>query len=473
MKCVQRYLLSSLSDPHCLHCKHGFNRLFLQTNLTKTFIDKDYAKHRGEILWKREESYIPNSQVKAERIVRGKAMKNEKFTELRKEIDKINEKIKTLNIEKSKYTNVINQHYEDMTRLLAGEPTAKELRDAGEKVEDLEKKERKKFVRKCGFTNCNGWLNTHWRCGICENYTCPDCFVIKGKDKEAGHICKKEDIETADLIKKSCKGCPNCGQMIERTEGCTSMFCTSCHNAFDWNTLKIIKLENVHNPHYFEWRNKMNNGVQERNPGDIQCGGLPHDTFLYRIIRNRNQLEIIDKYRFTRHVQQVEIQRYRETHEDMEDLRVKYLLKEITKEEIQRLLQNKERKNERNKAIRDVLDTYIVAASEQLRIFSDEVNKKYIENNRTLIRLDDIHMVVQTSKFNEQMSLLRDFINKTLIDVSKVYNCVVPQINEEWTYLESDSAVRQKEREKEEAKKKIEKRSPVRKSIENTKESDN
>jgi hypothetical protein len=94
IKCVQRYLLSSLSDPHCLHCKHGFNRLFLQTNLTKTFIDKDYAKHRGEILWKREESYIPNAQVKAERIVRGKAMKGEKFVEVRKEIDKINERLK-------------------------------------------------------------------------------------------------------------------------------------------------------------------------------------------------------------------------------------------------------------------------------------------------------------------------------------------------------------------------------------------
>jgi hypothetical protein len=351
-----------------------------------------------------------------------------------------------------------------MNRLLAGEPTAKELRDAGEKVEDLEKKERKKFVRKCGFTDCKGWLNTHWKCGICENHTCSDCFVIIGKDKSTEHICKKEDIETADLIKKSCKGCPNCGQMIEKSVGCDQIFCTACHTAFDWNTLKTLKLENVHNPHYFEWRNQTNNGVQERTPGDIPCGGLPHDNFLYKIVRNKIQLEIMEKYRFTRHVQQVELNRYRETHEDAEHLRVLYLLKEISKEEIQRLLQNRERKNERNKAIRDVLDTYVVAAAEQFRILADEVNKRYIENKNTLIRLDDLYMVVQTSKFNEQMSLLRDFINKTLMDVSKVYGCVVPQINEDWTYLESDSATKQKEREKEEAKKKIEKRSPVRKS---------
>jgi hypothetical protein len=466
IKCVQRYLLSSLSDPHCLHCKHGFSRMFLQTNLTKTFIDKDYAKHRGDVLWKREESYIPNAQVKAERIVRGKAMRNEKFTEVRKEIDKINEQIRILNASKSKFTAVINQHYEDMTRLLSGEPTVKELRDAGEKVEDLEKKERKKFVRKCGFTDCKGWLNTHWKCGICENHTCSDCFIITGKHKECGHTCKPEDVETANLIKKSCKGCPNCGQMIEKKEGCDQIFCTACHTAFDWNTLKTIKLENVHNPHYFEWRNKNNNGAQERTPGDIPCGGLPHDNFLYRIIRNKHQLELTDKYRFTRHVQQVELNRYRETNEDTDDLRVKYLLKEVSKEEIQRLLQNRERKNERNKAVRDVLDTYVVAASEQFRIFADEVNKRFIENKNTLIRIDDLHMVIQTSKFNEQMNLLRDFINKTLIDVSKVYGCVVPQINEEWTYLESDSASKMKEREKEEAKKKVLVRSPVRKSAE-------
>lgn len=470
IKCVQRYLLSTLSDPHCLHCKHGFSRMFLQTNLTKTFIDKDYAKHRGEILWKREESYIPNAQVKAERIVRGKAMKNEKFTEVRKEIDKINEMIRILNTDKAKYTAIINQHYDDMSRLLAGEPTAKELRDAGEKVEDLEKKERKKFVRKCGFTDCKGWLNTHWKCGICENHTCSECFVITGKVKECGHICKPEDIETANLIKKSCKGCPNCGQMIEKTQGCDQIFCTSCHTAFDWETLKTIKLENVHNPHYFEWRNKNNNGAQERTPGDIPCGGLPNDNFLYKIVRNKLQIDIMDKYRFTRHVQQVELQRYRETHEDTDDLRVKYLLKEISKEEIQRLLQNRERKNERNKAIRDVLDTYVVAASEQFRIFADEVNKRYLENKNTLIRIDDVHMVVQTTRLNEQLNLLRDFINKTLIDVSKVYGCVVPQISEEWTHLESDSAARIKEREKEELKKSKENkvplvRSPVKKSV--------
>ena len=254
--------------------------------------------------------------------------------------------------------------------------------------------------------------------------------------------------------------------MIEKKEGCDQIFCTACHTAFDWNTLKTIKLENVHNPHYFEWRNKNNNGAQERTPGDIPCGGLPHDNFLYRIIRNKHQLELTDKYRFTRHVQQVELNRYRETNEDTDDLRVKYLLKEVSKEEIQRLLQNRERKNERNKAVRDVLDTYVVAASEQFRIFADEVNKRFIENKNTLIRIDDLHMVIQTSKFNEQMNLLRDFINKTLIDVSKVYGCVVPQINEEWTYLESDSASKMKEREKEEAKKKVLVRSPVRKSAE-------
>ena len=34
------------------------------------------------------------------------------------------------------------------------------------------------------------------------------------------HECKKEDVETADLIRKDCKPCPKCGEFIEKSSGC-------------------------------------------------------------------------------------------------------------------------------------------------------------------------------------------------------------------------------------------------------------
>lgn len=36
---------------------------------------------------------------------------------------------------------------------------------------------------------------------------------------------------------------------------CSQMFCTACHVAFDWNTMKIIKTKFFHNPHYTDWVN--------------------------------------------------------------------------------------------------------------------------------------------------------------------------------------------------------------------------
>jgi hypothetical protein len=61
--------------------------------------------------------------------------------------------------------------------------------------------------------------------------------------------------------------------MIYKIEGCAQMFCTECHTAFNWNTLRI---ENgiIHNPHYFEWmrRQNENGGQVERNPNEILCG---------------------------------------------------------------------------------------------------------------------------------------------------------------------------------------------------------
>jgi hypothetical protein len=54
------------------------------------------------------------------------------------------------------------------------------------------------------------------------------------------------------------------------------MWCTAdnCKTAFSWNSGKIIN-GTIHNPHYYEWLRRNNNGEIPRNPGDIPCGGFP------------------------------------------------------------------------------------------------------------------------------------------------------------------------------------------------------
>ena len=43
--CVTRYLLTQVSEPHCMNCKTGWNYEFLYNNLTKTLVSSLIIAH--------------------------------------------------------------------------------------------------------------------------------------------------------------------------------------------------------------------------------------------------------------------------------------------------------------------------------------------------------------------------------------------------------------------------------------------
>ena len=63
------------------------------------------------------------------------------------------------------------------------------------------------------------------------------------------------------------------------------MWCTQCKVAFDYVTLKI-DTGNVHNPHYYEHLQNLNNGLTPRNPQDVLCGGLCNYTDITNILNH-------------------------------------------------------------------------------------------------------------------------------------------------------------------------------------------
>ena len=40
----------------------------------------------------------------------------------------------------------------------------------------------KQFIKKCPVGDCEGYLSTSWKCGVCNTKVCPECFVIKNKE---------------------------------------------------------------------------------------------------------------------------------------------------------------------------------------------------------------------------------------------------------------------------------------------------
>ena len=251
-KCIERYLIERNEDAHCLHCRVNYNDTTLLEICTKTYLKNTYFKHRQEILINKERANLPGLQsvaveVRASReaktqiktikdnIIELNELLNKKMDEKllnaqdyiggRKSINvfemklsEINQEIKDIKEAIQVSRNSINDIYNKFNILIA------ENAENTGNIENMNTligiEEKRKFIRRCTRDNCQGFLSTAWKCGICEYYSCSKCFKTKTKIQDDPHECQKEDIETANLIKKDSKPCPNCGEFIMKSSGC-------------------------------------------------------------------------------------------------------------------------------------------------------------------------------------------------------------------------------------------------------------
>ncbi len=57
--CAKTYILGSIQDPTCMNCKKAFTNQFIYELLSSAFFNKEYKKHREEVLYQREKSLLP------------------------------------------------------------------------------------------------------------------------------------------------------------------------------------------------------------------------------------------------------------------------------------------------------------------------------------------------------------------------------------------------------------------------------
>jgi len=390
-KCIEQYLLTRHEDAHCVHCRVNYNDTTLGEICTKTYLNQTYFKHRQEVLINRERANLPALQETALREQRRR--KKDAM------IHTINAEITGFKARRGEVMRLYNQLYGEyyghglqtpdrMTRLNQLLDESNELlerirekkdliyairwppRGREDAVNDEEKKEeeKKKFVRRCTRDGCQGFLSTAWKCGLCEWYSCAHCFVVKGQTHDVPHECKKEDLETAELIKKDCKPCPKCGEFIQKSSGCDQMFCISCQTPFSWTSGKIVTSGPIHNPHYYEWM-KRTGGAMPRNPADVPCGGFPGAWELVRFprgVRREHANPFYEFHRICQELQDISTRNFR-THFDntsFTDINIKFLLGELEEKKWGQQLAIAEKKKKRDGEVQEIMGAFRMAAVE-------------------------------------------------------------------------------------------------------------
>ncbi len=391
--CSQKYLLDNIVSK-CMSCSKQWSYEFIQNNFSVSFVNTKYKKHREDILLSKEKSLLPNTQIIFE--------KKKKEKELQAELEKLREREEFL---KMKLHRLQRQSTSDIYV------------------------RRKNKIHNCIQKDCRGFLaenNTPtMTCGVCSIKVCKSCREPTGDE----HKCDPNIVENLKAIEKECKPCPKCSSMIYFISGCSQMWCTQCQTAFNWKTGKI-ETGIIHNPHYWEYVKKLgqedaevnrmfgNGQAQQQNEIDL-CNFRFEDLLRNKTFASNIQhinADILDLFRQINHTSRFERDKYNVNLEDPklnEDIRIKYLAKEINEDYMKSLIQRRYKMNEFKNEMFQIIDTF-VTVSRTLAV-------KYYH----LIIKEGGHQKVIVSWMNE-ISELTKFSLDSVIKLAKRFSYKVP-----------------------------------------------
>jgi len=302
---------------------------------------------------------------------------------------------------------------------------------------------KKKFIMACPLDQCRGFLSTQYKCGTCQQNICSDCLTLK----QDGHVCNEHDRLSAETIKKETKSCPTCGTRIYKIDGCDQMYCTAIHNgvhcntAFSWKTLQIEK--NIHNPHYYDLMRQK--GIQFRNVGDVQCGGMPSvrgltrafEHFKDRIVLGDMRAYIARVHRRISELVQYVTTTYRarvQNHDDvLRNLRIKYMVKEINFEDFSNSVYKLEYNHQKTLDIQQVLELLSISGieaflsiTERTPLLPDSQWDQILEDDPTIPSTFKKHL----DKTLFELHQVREYCNEQFKQIGITYNCSISEYDE-------------------------------------------
>lgn len=423
LACFKRFIMESEDImPKCMCCNKELSYSFVRDYVPITWANKEYVNRRAEHLLAREKSLLPDSQHDVKREL-DRRVCTEKEAKIYSEISILRKKMNDL------LTVRENMWIEHVQKF------------------DITKNARKTTVtrRRCPEEDCEGFLESNWKCGICDIKCCSDCGISKEED----HVCNEDTKATFQMIKNDTRPCPQCGIPIHKWHGCNQMYCTQCSCMFDYRTGRL-ETGFFHNPHYFEAIDNGSIQAGHRGTQRLACGMPEPWTFTRRtkILKNITSnhdikfslSRIIALYRFIGHITDITL-RYKwregEFDETCRIMRRDYLLKELEESVWKKSLQEIERKREKNTEVRQLVILFRDVSRDCIcnvgELFDKLWEKMNFQTDRNLPDVLIGETLVNPMSFIlkqlEQVDKIKGFFNEKMLDMKKKFKLAMPHID--------------------------------------------
>lgn len=445
LDCVKKILLDSKSlEFSCINCKKEWDLPFLRSVLPFTFVNTKLKQHMKNILFAREYALMPATQpyveaeIKKKELTEKKSTYNNRLHFLKSKMVQVNNALSVVNLSLDKKINLVKLKAnleKDISYYESERKAATEIIKILSEHNFSETKVNYQGV--CPKADCKGYLSTQYKCGLCNVEACSECCQIKLEN----HVCKSEDIESIKIIQKESRPCPRCRSLIMKVANtCDQVFCTMCHLAFSWKTGKI-DTGYIHNPEYHQIMRSKFGGVAPRNLNDIPCGGLPNssqilnhvdDVFFVKNVLNFDDISSYDDgvkfatnlsyiHRLHENIRTSLIPKCLVNLDDNRDIRIKYMLNEISKEKFEQLIVKRELVLEKRKEIAQILSTYQNATV-------DIVQSLMSKNTIAEIKLE-----------MDRLNSLKNYINDCFAALQLKYKCSMPYISFDYLFIGANS----------------------------------
>ena len=402
------------------------------------------------------EKNIPHEELRILKITkkittsdRKKAENNEEKSRLYKIIRESNERIKVIQLEKRKSREIIGNlkhkkflFEEDLRKLYRQFNDFSNLNyHINDIVETEETEEIKKFLFPCPMEECRGLVESKtFKCGICSSQMCRKCRIYRGNnnenedenecDEKKKHVCNEDDLKSVELLKNDTKACPKCATPIYKIDGCDQMFCPTCKVGFSWKT-GLIEKGKMHNPHWYEWMREHGGGLQ-RDPEDVQCGGIPGLYYLYsaRLMRINGNCANMERANYV-------------VNEKIYTLfRVKYLIGEIEEKEWKQSLYKRRRHDDKGKINEEIIRLLGTMAGDLFRRLDQKYkNCKKCKNVRECCCNNNIKRG-REDRYIEKFEKLRKFGNNLILKEMGLFGFLKPSLlDEDWHIIRFNNVI--------------------------------